>query len=274
MKAKAISQVYKSGFRKISKYYRALTDNFHPDNNHYFRVEVKKMRAFVRLVNLSQPTHQHEILRPIKKYYRLAGNIRNLQLHEQRMKSLTNDLLIKKPEQYLKDLREEKKILMEKTKRKTGFSFKDFEEKLLDDAPAELTEEAKNQFVKMNIARLTQLLMLPIYYDETLHDIRKVIKDLMYNYNYLEEQINLIIPLPLNVLAFMESVTDDLGNFYDLSLGLFFLSSSRLNQTEEGKERRVLCELKNYLSLRKDNLKNELSDLLLSVKHTLDIQTR
>jgi CHAD domain-containing protein len=174
----------------------------------------------------------------------------------------------------LNDLCEEQKALKKKAKKKKSLSFKDLEKGLLDNAPAELTGETKNQFAKMNIVRLTQLLMLPIHYDETLHDIRKLIKDIIYNYDYLGEQIDLVIPFPLNDLAFMESLADELGNVHDLSLALFFLSPSRLNQTLEEKERRMLCELKSYLCLRKDNLRIELCDLLMPVKRKLDNQTR
>jgi CHAD domain-containing protein len=273
MKTEVINKVYRSKIKKISRYYRILTDNFNPDDNHYFRVEVKKLRAFMRLVNFSMAVQEHKIPKPVKKYYRLVGDIRNLQLHEQRIKNLSNDLLIGNPWQYLKKLCEEQKALKKKAKRKKRLSFKDFEKKLLNDAPAKLTEEVKTQFAEMNIVRLTQLLMLPIYYDETLHDIRKLIKDLMYNYNYLGEQINLAIPFPMNDPAFMESLTDTLGNFHDLSLAIFFLSPSPLNHTWEEKERRMICELKKYLSVKKENLRNELCSLLTSVKRRLNIQT-
>jgi CHAD domain-containing protein len=273
MKTEAIRKVYRSKIKKIAKYYRILTGNFNPDDNHYFRVEVKKLRAFMRLVNFSRGVHEHKIPKPLKKYYRLVGDIRNLQLHQQRIKSLSNDLLIGNPEQYLKGLSEEEKALKKKAKKKKSLSFKDFEKRLLDDTPQELTEEAKTQFAEMNIVRLTQIVMLPIYYDETLHDIRKLIKNLMYNYDYLGEQVNLIIPFPLNDPAFLESLADTLGNFHDLSLAIFFLSTSHLNHASEEKERRMICELKNHLSVRKDNLKNELCDLLMSVKQRLDIQT-
>lgn len=132
-----------------------------------------------------------------------------------------------------------------------------------------MSEENKKEFLKRSIERLASLLVLPIYYDETFHDIRKIIKDIMYNYDYLDEQIDLMVPSPLKDMNFMESLTETLGNFHDLSLALLFLSPPYLDETNE-EEKTTLYELKTHFQLRESNLENELLQLLTPIKFKLE----
>jgi len=270
MKSKKIIGIYESEIEKISGCYHILINDFDKDANHNFRTGIKKLRAFIRLVNTSQKDHPNKIPGKIKKFYRLAGDARNLQLHEQRISALCKDLLIEKPSVYLDCLHDDEKNKRKETESLTHhISFKDFRRKLLNDVPEELTEENKNEFVKNNMVRVAQLLMLPVYYDETFHDVRKVIKDIMYNYDYLEDAISFILPYPLNDLKFMENLADVLGDFHDLSLALFFLNPIHIDGIEETNEAALLAELKKHLQLRKEDLKNELLHLFTPVKTRL-----
>lgn len=262
---------YESAIEKIREHYFSLLKDFDKEDNHNFRVEIKKLRAFIRLINLSQPLFESKMPKPIKKIYHLSGDVRNLQLHEERTNVLCEYLLINKPTQYLQYLCEE-----EKSKRKKAgqtadkISFKDFKEKLTADVYKDLSKEDKNEFLKNSISRLTQILALPVYYDETFHDIRKVIEDILYNYDYLEEQINSFIPFPLSDPNFMESLTGALGNFHDLSLALFFLSPVYLDHADQEKEEKILYELQTHFELRKNDLENELLQLLTPIKYRLE----
>jgi len=268
MKSKKIIDRYKSGIKKNRKQYYWLLEDFDRDENHNFRVEIKKLRAFIRLANISSQGYPNKLPKDVKKFYHHVGDIRNLQLHEQRVTALCTDLLTREPLLYLQYLQKEEKSKKKKAKQMAGkISFKDFKVRLTSNVPENISGENKNEFLKNSILRLTQLLALPFYYDETLHDIRKVIKDVMYNYDCLKAQISSAIPSPLNDLNFIESLTDALGNFHDLSLAVFFLSPPYLDQTSEEKERLILCELKSHFQLRKDHLKNELCGLLTPVKH-------
>lgn len=270
MKSKKITDTYKTCFKKISRHYHNLPDDFDNDKNHKFRVEIKKLRAFIRLVNVSKQD-EDKIPKSIKKFYHLAGDIRNLQMHVQRTNNLASDLLIESPQLYLEQLQTEEKAKRKEAKETAGeISFKDFEEKLIANVPVELTEENKIEFVKNNFSRLSSLLMLPTYFDETLHDIRKIIKDLTYNYDYLENAMVSIIPYPLSNLKFMENTADGLGDFQDLCLALFFLGPVYTDRGEVANEVTTLNEMKAHLQLRKDNLKNELFQLLAPVKQQIE----
>lgn len=239
MKLKKISAKYKKGVRTIAESYHHLLNDFDADDNHDFRVGVKKLRAFIRLTN------RNKIPKPIKKFYRLVGELRNIQLHEQRVQSFSDDL-----EPYLETLHQEERSLRKKAMHSAPLSLKRFQKKLVHNAPAKLTQEEKTGFLKQNISRLAQLLALPYYSDEDLHEIRKVLKDIMYNFDYLKDAM---LPAPLNNLQFMKELTDKLGDFHDLVLALSFVEGTGY------------VRLQTHLQLSKDNLKNDLLSLLRAV---------
>jgi cellulose biosynthesis protein BcsQ len=224
----------------------------------------------MRLVNLLQPGNAQKIPKAIKKIYHQAGDIRNLQLHQKRISGLTNDLLIESPFSYLKCLRKEEKSKRKKIKRKAKqISFKDFKKKLIDNIPSELTHEVKKEFVQKSKLRLEQLLSLPFYYDETLHDIRKILKDLSYNYQYLNAYVVTIMPADFCKLDSIENVANTLGEFHDLSSAVLFLSPVYRLGISGIEERKILYELKTYLELRKKDMFNDVLTLLKPARREL-----
>jgi CHAD domain-containing protein len=268
MNLKKIRNHYKESLQNISAHYNHLLKDFNSDDNHNLRVGVKKLRAFIRLINTSQPDHQSKIPKKFRNFYHIIGDIRNLQLHEQRTKNLCKDLLIEIPQLYLDGIRKEEKCLEKKTENMAGLSFKHFEKKFSDDAPEELSEANKKEFLKRNMERLALLLALPVYFDETFHDIRKVIKDIMYNYDYLSEDMS-FVPDPLNDKSFMENFSNALGDFHDLSLALLYPDSNHTAGIQETNEIPLLTELNTHLQLRKEHLKNDLLRLLIPVKNNV-----
>jgi CHAD domain-containing protein len=271
MKTEDIIQVYKARLEKISRYFHNLLKDFAPDDNHFFRVEIKKLRAFIRLANLTDPDHPHKIPKAIKKFYHAIGDIRNLQLLQQRISSLSEDLLIGKPSGYVQYLHNREKLMRGRARRiAKKISFKDFEKELVDRTSGELTEEIKNTFVQKSKYRLEQLLSLAFFYDETLHDMRKVIKDIMYTYKYLEPAVSIVLPAVLNELEAMKTLTGALGDFHDLAVALLFLSTACPAQILQANETAKLNELKTHLQLRKENMKSRVVNSLLLIQKQIE----
>lgn len=273
MKASDIADVYKTRFKKISKYYHKLLEHFGANDIHHFRVEIKKLKAFIRYVNLAMPEQQQKIPKELKKLYSIAGNIRNLQLHQRRLTNLTDDLLMESPSFYLQHLADQEQKMQKEARRiAEKISIKDFEKKLVDSVPDDVDKSIKNVFVHVNRQRLEALLSLPFYYDEALHDIRKVLKDLMYDYKYLTASIDVEIPSGVASLKAMEQLTSALGDFHDLCIALFLLSPVYLDQTPLGAESDKLNELKAQLKLRKEAMKDEIVRSLVPVKQEIEKQ--
>jgi CHAD domain-containing protein len=63
---------------------------------------MKKLRAVIRLINTNiSEKKKIKIDRKIKSVYNKTGNIRNLQLHQQRVSHLCDEMLLEKPVLYL-----------------------------------------------------------------------------------------------------------------------------------------------------------------------------
>ncbi len=80
MKPGKIKGILEEKARKIARLCREVNDGFTEQAIHGFRVEVKSLRAFTRL--LSEATGSQPLKMPckIKKLYQIAGNIREAQL--------------------------------------------------------------------------------------------------------------------------------------------------------------------------------------------------
>lgn len=273
MKAEEIIKVYKRSFKKLRRYYRRLIKHCSEEDNHNFRVEIKKLRAFIRLVNLCHPEHLQKITKSIKEFYHIAGDIRNLQLHNKRMEHLCEDLLIEEPGLYLqcldKEIKKKKKALNEAAKQVT---FKKFRKELINETPEELTSDIKITFVKNSLSYFAQLLILLSSNEEVLHEIRKLLKDLMYNYEYLHPYVSTMMPAGLNDIPALEKLTAALGDYHDLTVGVYLLSSDYLIQITAGSEITAPEQLGAHLQLTIKHLRNELISFLMPIK--LQMETK
>ncbi|HTM92933.1 MAG TPA: CHAD domain-containing protein [Flavisolibacter sp.] len=270
MKKELIIDAYKTRFKKLSNFYQKVPEEFDMDDIHHFRVEMKKLRAFIRLTNLTTPDQQKKIPKELKRFYNTCGNIRNLQLQQQRITNLASDLLMEAPDLYLQYLRDEEKLAKKKAHELAeNISLKQFEKDLIDSSTG-LIQEIKKVFVQRNKQRLSILFTLPFYYDEALHDIRKVVKDLMYNYKYVDQEINVELPPDLASLKNMETLTTSLGDFHDLCIALFLLSPMYLNQIPGLIDNELLSEFRSQLELRKEAMKKEIIQLFAPVKQQFE----
>lgn len=267
MKKARIVDTYKQRFKKISKHYTNLLEDFDPEEIHLFRVEMKKLRAFIRLNNLILTLNRQKIPKEIKSFYNITGNIRNLQLHHKRVLNLCEDLLLNKPSQYLEQLADEEKQMRLKAKElATRISFNDFEKKLRKQAAEKISKTVYKIFVAKNNVRLAELIALPFFYDEALHEIRKILKDISYNWSHIEQVATVDLPAQWTDLSTIEKITEELGNFHDLCVALYLLTPQFVDETITQNEKEILNVLKDQLQLRKTQLKDGIADSVLLVK--------
>lgn len=263
MKPGDIVEVYKTRFKKLLKHYHNLLEDFDPNDIHHFRLEIKKLRAFLHLIYIESGDHHSKIPKDLKLFYTLTGNIRNLQLHQARIKDLCNDLLLEIPTGYLQSLHDEEKALKRQARQMAkSMSIKDFENKLAEETPVKLTKKMQNEFIQKNLTRFHELLALSFHTDEALHEVRKIMKDLMYNFKYLEAG-GLVSAFPcLPGLKPMNAITATLGDYHDLCISLSLLNSTYVTEITDANEAHVLKELKIQLQVRKDVMRIEIIELL------------
>ena len=224
MKSDVIINAFDKRFKKVKKYYNKLLEDFEIEQIHGFRLEMKKLRAFIRLINTNIPEEKKiKIDRKIKPFYNTTGNIRNLQLHQQRVSHLCDEMLLEKPVQYLQLLHNEEN----KQKKKAvciadKIPFNQFRKKIIDLVPGKLKAESVQAFVIKKQHTLLELILLSDYSDEALHEIRKVLKNLLYNWKYISPYVPSALPAYFTNKKNIEVFTDKLGEFHDFCTALYF----------------------------------------------------
>lgn len=184
MKKKEIEESLHRRFEKINELYGRIISSFATEDIHRYRVEIKKLKAFLHLCATGNGEHGKsghlKLPRTIKQFYRLIGEIRNLELQLQRVNDFFPDEhcrpsdYLKQLEQRIEQLRSEVAQLASPSLLLTG------DEKVIKRAICQKfnkrTVKVYMQDILKSIRRLKRERS-----DEQLHAMRKVFKDLGFN---------------------------------------------------------------------------------------------
>jgi CHAD domain-containing protein len=272
MKSGKIINVFAKRFKKVKKHYNKLLEDFEIEEMHGFRLEMKKLRAFIRLINTNIPEQKKiKIGGKIKSFYNTAGNIRNLQLHQQRVSYICDEMLLEKPVLYLQLLHNEEN----KQKKKAGriadkISYNKFRKKIIDLVPDKLKAKSVQRFVIQKQHTLLELLFLRDYSDEALHEIRKVLKDLLYVWKYISSYLPATLPASFTNKKNIEVFADKLGEFHDLCIALNFFKPFYIDKIAVEEENKILLSVKQKLEETKGEMKEEINTLLNHVKQEME----
>jgi CHAD domain-containing protein len=107
MKAgKELKKYFRKRTRNIDHSLNELKHSFVPENFHELRVEIKKMKALFKLISFfSKKFDRGHLFKPYKKIFKEAGNVRELQLEEEVLKTNKNAGFPEKYRRHLKELR-------------------------------------------------------------------------------------------------------------------------------------------------------------------------
>jgi CHAD domain-containing protein len=219
---------------------------------HHFRVEIKKLRALLKLLRTEQNnTPGLATGRHLKVAYQEAGIIRNLQLLHERLRVNSGSASL--PLNNLSGL--EKALEAHRVKLTTlfrdGSYLKKRREKILGSLPGHLGKPELNSFLHAKKAAIEKLLHSAID-DDSLHGLRKLLKELLYTRHLLKglaavgqdiyqwEKIKLLAGL--------------LGKHQDAGVGISLLQESFIYRQTTATERAGLLALKNEWQREKDAL--------------------
>ena len=92
MKQTEISAVIDKRFKKIEAHFHEIISRLEIESIHECRTEIKKLRAFFRLLNVEAGDDSRlKISKEMKTFYGYAGTIRNLQLQLKNMYAFAED---------------------------------------------------------------------------------------------------------------------------------------------------------------------------------------
>lgn len=214
-------------YRNLKKQAGRIIRNNDAEAIHQFRVEYKKLRAFLRMLSEFGGAKEKIIIgRDLKKVYRIAGSIRDLQLQEERLRSLVSEES-KKLLAYFLLLRREisrlKPELIEQLARDpVGGSWK----KTVAGLPALFPLNNFRRFVRQKLNTIYSHIHSARLSDENIHEIRKIIKDLFYNleiYGGIELKILSVKIRQEKDELFFKKLLNELGHFQDMYMAISLL---------------------------------------------------
>jgi CHAD domain-containing protein len=248
MNQREISAVINKRFKKIEVLFHKIISGFEMESIHEFRTQIKKLRAFLRLLNVEiDDDNQLKIPKRIKAFYAYSGTIRNLQLQGENMCAYIGNPGYTVAEIYIDYL---KKIIEKWKDNAIEFeglknNFYNDEKKILKQLPGKLRKGYAKKFLQNKLNVLASLIKkLPD--DDALHCIRKLLKDILYNWTLIK-QYSKLLPPDFSEEEKIKSFTELLGLFMDKRTAINLLETYCKDCEENGfvieKEMREIQEI-------------------------------
>ncbi|MEO8763035.1 MAG: CHAD domain-containing protein [Ginsengibacter sp.] len=247
MKHIQIKNIIKKRYAGIKLLFEQVILHFNEEDIHLFRVEVKKLRAFMRLVS-TVPDEEFEFKLPKKlnEFYHTLGVIRSLQIQKQHVLKVLEENHSVNPEIYLNLLTtmiaNDIKLVTDLAEKKTPFD--KGEEKVLRTVHEKLKKTVIREFTASKVKFLKELLKPLFLSDESLHSIRKILTDFVYTWSYINEEVNLIMPHGMfSTEEEIISVTQLLGDFEDICVCLHLLHAEHMDKAINENEDTLLPDI-------------------------------
>lgn len=243
--------VIKKRFSNIQEFISKMLVDFGEESVHDFRTEIKKLRAFLRLLNTGNNKNRLSIQKKIKVYYWYAGSIRNLHLHIKGLNVTEGD----QPIVYIERIKKEIESLQGALRSLHSPSNFDDPKKIIRNWIPTRGKPSVKKFIIQKVDEYKHLLTL-MKQDEMLHAIRKLLKDLLYNWKYIRSYRSLLPPA-ISLKKKVEELTDILGEFCDRITGIHLLETY-LFATPDPADKVMLEKIMSKLMTEKNELRSKI----------------
>lgn len=244
---------------KLAKHAAAIEKDFDEEEIHAFRVEVKKLRALLRLLEVHYAHIPTRFSQKFRDLYHISGHLRDAQLMQKRWDEKEFPPLPELKE-WLGD--QIKKYGNDWKKQNEETSVDGFKERLHEMDYGHVDTDDLLLFFSRRLNFVKRTLMLEMLTDEELHDIRKKLKDMQYVEKLCAEEWKkgheTIGIFPLQKI---HECADIAGKYNDLRISLEMLDSFEEDHPKSG-DRKALAEPKANLLEYKVRQRKELMDAL------------
>jgi CHAD domain-containing protein len=252
MKQFEVKKQVKDYSKKLQSSYTNVLEDFEQEEIHDFRLYIKKLNAFLWLLNGEKPHDDLKIKKPIQQFYHTLGTIRNLQLHNGRVKDLCHQHKLPLPLYYLQSLEqkesEEKKAAREQA---LQLNTRKLLRKLSDASPQRIENSMIENFIITNIAALTKLLTQPMLQEKNLHEARKILKRFLYVWPWIKTNLHKEEQALSLSNDLCDTLSEKLGNFMDSCFALRFFEAPYSMDSANAEEITVLHSLQAHLAANK-----------------------
>ncbi|WP_276480040.1 CHAD domain-containing protein [Paraflavitalea pollutisoli] len=261
MKKAYLADVIKKHGRRIRRYGKQLPGSFDPEMVHDLRVEYKKLRAFIRLLQEGKKGKDLDMPADIKNMYHAAGRVRDLQLFVPQVadREALNGIVLGEYSAYLQQrlFRAKESLVRVIEHMHAGKGV----EQLTRALPASLDDKVIRRFIHRKIASV-HVILLALEQDRELHSIRKQLKDILLNIRLFDSDWG--ISFPVTAWRSEKKLTDVaalLGDYNDRCRALSFLSESMI-YTLPDVEKDLLRAWRADLSFEKGVIRQQVGEQL------------
>lgn len=233
MNQKQLKNIAHNYYRKLKKHTTTIVKDFDMEAIHQYRVEYKKLRAFLRMISKQHKmAFEIKVTKKLKQGYHLLGSIRDLQLQQQRILEVKKEAF-KKPHAYIILLKTEIQRLQLKL-------FKIFLRKTVTASKIKTDLSIPNKFKLSSFINFAEKKWAAIYAiiaslnfsDNNIHEIRKILKDLFYTLKIYKgtryKLLSAYIWKGKNEQYF-NNLLDQLGSYQDKCTAIALLKFNWLN---------------------------------------------
>ncbi|WP_419701531.1 CHAD domain-containing protein [Mucilaginibacter sp. NFX135] len=213
MKKKNGIKYFKEEWKRMKAYLKSYLKKGQQEDLHRFRVQVKKLRAFFTLSDtLSPHSNMNKKFKLVKKIFKEAGKLRNTYIKHK---------LADRPEP---NTRTSPDLPIAKASRKFRLKVLKYLKKtqsvhgVLKKNIKSIKNSSVHQFYEDQLQQIAGALA-PLQFNEKLHECRKRIKVLLYNYQLVQATLG----ITLNE-DYLKQLQEAIGNWHD-----YLLSPTRLS---------------------------------------------
>ena len=247
---------------KINKYLHKTGGRFKPESIHSFRLEVKKLLSFLKMITVNG--NSVSIPKRLKKLYRLLGRIRLIQLQRQAILEKTSISHTGTPAHYTASLETERYVLRKRAKHYIRairpLKVKNFGNGI----PDKIVETNSLKFFILQENRLTDIFHLANQDEKSLHGARKILKAMIYDMPYVKDRNMRWRESNHTYIAHLKSLESRIGEFHDISTSIQFLSNA-LKDSYGIREKHILTLILNQWEKDKEDLKRQITDMGLTL---------
>lgn len=231
MEKEPVRHIAGNYYKDLKKHFKKIIPQFETVTIHQFRVAFKKHRAFLRLISMSDGTLK--IPKAIKKAYHIAGQIRDLQLQQQRIRAVTKDQSVQ-PVSYLRLIEGEiSKLKPALDEIFLDNPFTEEEKAAIEAVPEELPLSIIRAFIQQKWSAVYVIVSSGSLSDDDIHSVRKNLKDLFYMLKICEGVAEEVFSNSVWKKAdenAINTLLEELGGFQDSCTSITLLRSRLLKQ--------------------------------------------
>jgi hypothetical protein len=272
MKHREIENIIKKRFENINAALDNVRLHFIEDDIRKFRVKVKKLQSCLNLIG-GADNHLHPIKLPrkIAVFYKISGAIRTLQMQRNHIQKTLDEKQIVLPQTYLTLVSNKIDHHIETAAKLISGKcpFDKEQVKLLDLLPHHISTKTIGKFIHSEQGEFEKLITPIFLSDQSIHAIRKVLKNLLYISPYVDMDTSIFLPYTLlSTEENIDSFSVILGSFHDINTAIESLYAECLKVKVDDNEKNVLQDIVSiWISERetaRENIYDELQKIIAS----------